>query len=339
MRSGLGWGIVLGACLVSSSLAAEIDLSAATIVIRQGDLPAAEKIAPVVLTEEIARRTGVTWKASAQWPASADAIVALSALREAGTVGADKAIAKARAALARATTEPIRPDLYRKIDALAVSLFETVGLQTSMERFHASGSERGCVMDFIHYPLNNRWWLEDRFDRIERIEDREERAKAVLQLYDWAVPPEGSFYDDIGNVAESPRAPKFFHSTDAGRYFREIPSPTIRWLGEERRPVRYAWHTYLNRPAKMAYTGLDPQARYTVRLFGQHVSPLEIDGARAKLIRQGDVVEQNLEQEFEVPAEALSDGRLELTWGAPEESGLNWRNRHYVTELWVIKQR
>jgi hypothetical protein len=264
---------------------------------------------------------------------------ALSALREAGTVGADKAIAKARAALARATTEPIRPDLYRKIDALAVSLFETVGLQTSMERFHASGSERGCVMDFIHYPLNNRWWLEDRFDRIERIEDREERAKAVLQLYDWAVPPEGSFYDDIGNVAESPRAPKFFHSTDAGRYFREIPSPTTRWLGEERRPVRYAWHTYLNRPAKMAYAGLDPQARYTVRLFGQHVSPLEIDGARAKLIRQGDVVEQNLEQEFEVPAEALSDGRLELTWGAPEESGHNWRNRHYVTELWVIKQR
>ena len=36
--------------------------------------------------------------------------------------------------------------------------------------------------------------------------------------------------------------------------------------------------------------------------------------------------------------EALADGRLELTWDRVDESKLNWRQRHYVTELWLIRQ-
>jgi hypothetical protein len=263
---------------------------------------------------------------------------ALRDLDEVEASGPDATLARARRTLERASVEPIRQDWYAKIDALAVSLFETIGLQTSVERFHGSGSERGCVMDFVNYPLNNRWWLEHQFDRIAQLDDRAERTREIRKLHDWAVPPPGSFYDDIGNVAESPRAPKFLNSPEAGRYAREIPSPTIRSLGEKRRNVRYGWHSYLNRPAKMVYAGLDPQATYTVRLFSQHLSPLEIDGTPAKLIRQGEVVEDNLEQEYEVPAEALTDGRLELTWTARDESALNWRQRHYVTELWVIKR-
>src|SRR5262249_2254335 len=49
-----------------------------TVVIRKGDLPAAEKIAPVILTEEIAKRAGVKWPVTDQWPAQSRAIIALS---------------------------------------------------------------------------------------------------------------------------------------------------------------------------------------------------------------------------------------------------------------------
>lgn len=263
---------------------------------------------------------------------------ALAQLKDVAKVGPETTLTAAREILNRATTQPIRQDWYQKIDALAVSLFESIGLQTSVKRFHASGSERGCVMDFVNYPLNNRWWLENHFDKIADQKDPLVQRKEIEKLYHWAVPPAGSFYDDIGNAGDAPRASRLYHSSEVHRYLLEMPAPTIRSLGDTRRNVRYGWHSYLNRPPKMVYTGLDQTAKYTVRLFGQRVSPLEIDGVPAKLISQGEVVDENMEQEFEVPAEALSDGRLELTWGALDERGLNWRRKHYVTEVWVIKQ-
>ena len=47
--------------MVPSIQAAPIDFSAATVVVRSGELPPAEKIASVILTEEIAKRARVHW--------------------------------------------------------------------------------------------------------------------------------------------------------------------------------------------------------------------------------------------------------------------------------------
>ena len=55
-----------------------IDLTQATVVIRGGALPAAEKIAPVILTEEMAKRTGVRWSVTDRWPQGKRAVIALS---------------------------------------------------------------------------------------------------------------------------------------------------------------------------------------------------------------------------------------------------------------------
>src|SRR5262249_54021426 len=128
------------------------------------------------------------------------------------------------------------------------------------------------------------------------------------------------------------------YMADAMRLADELPAPTQRWMGEQRRGVRFAWHTYLNRPPAMVYTGLDPQARYAVRLYAQRTSPLKVDGARAKLIRRGEAYDQVQEREFKVRPDATADGRLELHWERLDESDLNWRQRHYVGEVWVIKQ-
>ena len=121
------------------------------------------------------------------------------------------------------------------------------------------------------------------------------------------------------------------------RHYKDMPMPTQRWMGETRRGLRLSWHNYLNAPQSMVYTGLDPKASYTVKLFSQQPSPLEVDGVRAKPIRTGETYDEVTEQEFEVSADALQDGKIELTWEPLDEKQLNWRNRHYVCELWVIK--
>lgn len=263
---------------------------------------------------------------------------AFAQLAEAPRLGVGPALKQARETLARASSQPVRKEWYAKLDAQAESLFKEIGYQTRMERYHASGSERGVVMDFVNYPLNDRWWLEDQFDRIEKLASDAEKLKRIADLCRWENPGEGSFYDDVGHVGRSPHAPKLLYATDALRLQRQIPAPGQRWLGENRRTVRFSWHGYLNWPAPMTYTGLDPKARYTVRLFGQGISPLMVDGVRAKLIRKEAPVEDNLEQEFEIAPEHLADGRIELTWERFDESHLNWRQWHYITELWLMKQ-
>ena len=43
-----------------------------------GALSAAEKIAPVILTEELAKRTGIRWSVTDRWPEGNGVVIALS---------------------------------------------------------------------------------------------------------------------------------------------------------------------------------------------------------------------------------------------------------------------
>jgi hypothetical protein len=99
-----------------------------------------------------------------------------------------------------------------------------------------------------------------------------------------------------------------------------------------------AWHSYLSRvPQGITYNDLDPAAVYTIRLFAQRESPLMVDGARVKLLKKGDTWGEVTEQFFEVPATAVQDGTITVTWEKLDESHLNWRGRHYVTDIWLTK--
>ena len=60
-------------------------------------------------------------------------------------------------------------ELRQKIISFCDALFSSIGLQTSVEKYRASGAERGAILDFIDYPLNNRWWLADEFDKIKKM--------------------------------------------------------------------------------------------------------------------------------------------------------------------------
>src|SRR5262249_39632534 len=72
---------VFAGCLLSSVAArgeGYIDLAKTTIVIHGGEVAQAEKISPVILAEEVAKRTGLAWAVTENWPQSAAVVIALS---------------------------------------------------------------------------------------------------------------------------------------------------------------------------------------------------------------------------------------------------------------------
>ena len=264
---------------------------------------------------------------------------ALAILAKADPDEPTRSFALARAKLKEAESRPILAETRMKIVALCDSLFKSVGLQTSMPRHQASGYERGAVLDYLDYPLNNRWFIEDQLNRIGKMSSKEEQIKTIQRIVNWENPGPGGYYDVIGHVGRSPRMVKLQDIGDAIRNANTLPAPTQRNLGPERNPLRLAWHVYQDEiPTGLTYEALDPATPYIVRLFSQRESPLMVDGKRAKLLKKGETYGQVTLQEFEVSPEALKDGKITLTWEAMDETHLNWRNRHYVTDIWVMRK-
>ena len=103
-------------------------------------------------------------------------------LIEAPKHGAERSIVDATAVLYRSIDLSPAPDLRDRIIALCAKLFQSIGLQSSVEQYYASDPQRGAVLDFIDYPLNNRWWLEDQFKEIRAIPNEADRAAAWVAV-------------------------------------------------------------------------------------------------------------------------------------------------------------
>jgi len=263
---------------------------------------------------------------------------ALMALADADQSGIAESINNARVILAKATNHPATTELRTRLIDFAGQLFQEIGLQTSVPTYHASNYERGAVIDFIDYPLNNRWWLEDQFDRISKLTDHAEQLARIDIIRNWENPGQGGYYDVLGHVGKSPRIIKLLLAGDAMRHEDDIPMPTQRWMREKQNINRQAWHSYMDSlPVGITYNDLDSSAEYTIKLFSQRSSPLVIDGVKATLIKTGETYDKVTEQIFAVPREATKDGRITLTWEPLDQRHLNWRDHHYVTDIWVMK--
>lgn len=264
---------------------------------------------------------------------------ALNQLASAKTAGVAPTLKAARETLNQAVTKPSDPKLIEKLNAFGDELFRDIGLQTSVPKYKASGSERGAVLDFLDYPLNNRWWLEDQFDAIAAMPDTAEQLKRIEIVRNWENPGDRGYYDVIGHVGRSPRVAKLLLAGDVIRHRDALPTPTQRWLEVKRNGLRLAWHQYLNNvPSGITYNDLDTSANYIVKLFAHKDSPLIIDGTKARLLSKGETFDKVTEQIFEVPSDASKDGRITLTWEQLDEKHLNWRDWHYVTDIWVMKK-
>ena len=245
-------------------------------------------------------------------------------LAKAGAMGTGKAMAEAAAHLEKAVKEPVAQNLKQKAVHYCDDLFLSVGLQTSVPKYRASGYERGCVLDFIDHPLNNRWWLEDEFKKISEMYSEKEKLARLEFIRTYEEPGEGSFYDNISGV----HAKHVISETD----------DAIDYLWENNGKSRKRLSTQLFQfTPVLEYNDLEPGTDYLIRVSGYGEAFLRANGIRLKPTKYEKGYEQF--KEFPLPKELVEGGKLKITFDKPDEDHLNWRQQSRVTDVWVIRKR
>lgn len=244
-------------------------------------------------------------------------------LLKAPKTGSSAAMSEALKLVNKAETEPITNDFRQKIVDLCEALFQSVGLQTSVKKYQASGSERGAILDFIDYPLNNRWWLTDEFKKIEKMSTEKEKLDRLKIIATWENPGEASYYDNVSDISKSNHVVTF--SDDATDF---------AWWDDGSSRKRLSTQLFRNFPV-LKYSDLDPAGRYLIRIAGYGEALLRVDGERLEPTLYNKGYEEF--KEFPLNPKYVSDGKIDITFDQPEESQLNWRQRSKVTDVWLIK--
>jgi hypothetical protein len=245
-------------------------------------------------------------------------------LAEVDKLGTEKAMKLALQKITETERNPVSPGLRKQITEYCEQLFRSVGLQTSVEKYSARSAERGAILDFVDYPLNNRWWYEDEFKKIRAMSTEEEKRARLEVIRIWENPGPGSYYDDVSNIANSPHVKS---TVDDATDFA--------WWDNGMSRRRLSTQVFQNQPV-LEYNNLDPDARYLIRVSGYGDALIRVDGQRLEPV----IYNKELEtfKEFVVPRRLVGDMELKVTFDQPEESQLNWRKYSKVTDVWLIKQ-
>lgn len=240
----------------------------------------------------------------------------------------EDAMDAARALLATADTDHARPDLRARIIDLFDDLFHSIGLQSDMTKYGGSGPERGCSLEFLDYPLNNRWWLEDEFEKVAALPDEAAKWARLEELRTWEHPGPGSFYDDLGDLAGE---------RNVYREYDQLPmSGGFAWWDSGYSRARLSWQVYGWPRGGLRYQGLDPEADYVLRFSGFGELTVTADERELKPARYG--TEMGEIKEYPVPRELTADGQLHVMPSSERLPGVNWRFQPRLAEAWLIKK-
>jgi hypothetical protein len=272
---------------------------------------------------------------------------AIEILESADSIGSLKAMEGAEKVLRKAQTEPVAVKYRKKCEELADKLFENIGLQLSVKRHQAANWERGAFIDDVDVPLNNINWLLAQFDSIRKMKDEGRRLKAIGEVINRVNPGPGGYYENFGDYKSTSR---LFKDDDWRRDPGFLTSKGIAFatpllhLKEgvtEYDGVPLAWISNIfspyQHPLTISYDDLDPTASYKIRVIYVGFS-----GGEVKLLVNGryvihdfiNIYNKCITIERPIPQEAISGGKLNLTWIAKEGSrGVS------VAELWIIKVR
>ena len=259
-----------------------------------------------------------------------------SALATAPQIGADAAMNRALDILNRAQTHPWAPDIRASLETHADALFNLIGYQTSVSKYHARNFERGAVLDFLDRPLNNRWWLEDQFAEIKALPSEPEKLARLDLIRTWENPAPGSFYDDIGNISKMPhveRAEAFNIDPEGAR------TPNVSFsthIDEGKSRLRLSSLSHMDWPKALVYDGLNTDRNYVLRLTGRGDALPRADDHPLQPSKYSKEIGQF--KEFPVPKQLTADGALRVTFDPPNEPGINWRYSSMLTEAWLIPQ-
>lgn len=264
---------------------------------------------------------------------------AMERLRSASATGSLAAMDQADAALWEAEKTRTAPDLRTRVYQLAEALFQSIRMQLSVPLYRAISVGRGANLDTLDEPLNNRYWLRDQFGEIRKLSSEDQRLKALDRIVHWEDPGPGGFYDQLGDPEARPHLVAGSSYRDDPAFFR---SPVTAFGG--RRGWRLSWFRHadalFDNALKMRYTGLDPRARYRVRIvysgsLGNAVRLVADDRFEIHpLMAKPNPIRP---VEFEIPNEASSDGELTLSWASTPGRGGAGRGPQ-VAEVWLIRQ-
>jgi len=245
-------------------------------------------------------------------------------LAQAGKMGPEKAMEDALAMVNKADKELVSPELRQRVFDYCEALWQSIGAQTSVKKYNASGAERGAILDFIDYPLNNRWWLADEFDKIRKMPTEKEKLDRLEIIRTWENPGPGSYYDNVSDLSKGPRVKT-----------RTEDATDVAWWDGGMSRKRLSTQLFQNFP-KLDYTDLDPNGHYTIRIAGFGEALLRVDGERIA----PTVYNKGLEEfkEFPLTQKYVSDGKIDVTFDQPEESKLNWRSQSKVCDIWLLKK-
>jgi hypothetical protein len=265
---------------------------------------------------------------------------AMEALRHAGRTGSLVAMAESERILDQALLQPVAGDWRARVFELAEALFQSIRMQLSVPRYQAIAVGRGANLDTIDVALNNAPWLKRRFAEIRGLSEEADRLAGLDAILNWTNPGPGSFYDDLGNLTAQPHLvrgpgfendPAFLESTLVG--FAMHPHGRISWC-------RHA-ESLNDAPLRMRYTGLDPAARYRLRVtYAGDTTRWKVRLVGGSGLEVHPFIEKPSPiqpLEFDLPSGAIEDGELTLSWSREPGLGGNGRGCQ-VAEVWLIRQ-
>ncbi len=293
---------------------------------------------------------------------------AYAALSQASDVGVAKAIQQARSALAKAD-EPAAPEIRSGIEALGPLLLKSIGYQLSVEApYLAKNPERGAMLDWLDQPLNDRPWLEQRFQALLTLDDETDQLARIDSIVNWEDPGPGGFYDNLGAVGEFSHVvyQRSWEEDPSGNHTARAEFPnykadlkTISAQGslaeaanmvfkEEvarldgahlgRQELRHSWQTQITSlygtPLKMRYEDLDPNARYRLKVtYAGRFRPTMTLTANDEFGIHGPVPQPEpiWPVSYYLPQDATRSGTLNVEWNLVEGRGCT------VAEVWLIK--
>lgn len=256
------------------------------------------------------------------------------------SVGSLKAMDEAEAVLDADMRTADAKEYRARTFELAEALFQSIHMQLSVDRYKAIGIDRGANLDAIDFALNNRLWLENRFNEIRAMPSEPDRIAKIDALLNWTNAGPGGFYDALGFMNQRP------HLVMGELYAQDpdfLKSPLTSFGNSPQR----GWRTTAaadaeiiqDRPLRMRYTDLDPGAHYKVRItYGGDArrvavrltaNSVEVHGFREKGTSAEPV-------EFDLPQSVTAGGVLALEWTRTSGLGGNGRGTQ-VSEVWLMK--
>ena len=274
---------------------------------------------------------------------------AMARLRQASIEGSHSAMAAAENLLDSAAIHPVSVDWRGRISELAEALYQSIGMQLSVEKYRAIAVDRGAALDTVDFPLNNRLWLKEQFAKIRDIKIETDRLNEIRKILEWTNPGPGGYYDDLGNAAMQPHLvftmkyasdPGFLVSSRVGFEEDSVVDEPDEKPGISR---RYSWldhaESLYEAPLLMHYPDLDPTAHYKLRVVYAGDSPKRKIRLLANDIEVHPFILKPFPYkpvEFAIPREATVKGELTLQWNLEPGVGGNGRGCQ-VSEVWLIK--